>query len=324
MKALPKPVIVIALLVLATGAYWYLGRVTEPARWLGYVEAETEFIAAPVAGRLAQRSVERGAAVGAGTPLFLLDPETTDAETARLEAQVAAARAQEVDLADARARAPELAAARAAQAAAQAQLTRAEADFTRIEALAHSGFASRSQLDAARAARDGARAGLAQGRAQTASLELSAGRQGQIAAAAANRGGAEAALRGQRQRRRDIAPVAPEAGVVEQTFYNPGEWVPANVPVIALLPDARRKLRFYVPQERIAALRPGMAVRFTCDGCGPAREARISYIAPRAEFTPPVVYSERARAKFVFMVEALLPPSARPLSPGLPVEVTAR
>jgi HlyD family secretion protein len=64
-----------------------------------------------------------------------------------------------------------------------------------------------------------------------------------------------------------------------------------------------------------------MTVTYSCDGCGAARQAKISYIAPRAEFTPPVIYSERARAKLVFLVEAALPVEAKPLPPGLPVEV---
>ncbi|MBA4161490.1 MAG: secretion protein HlyD [Novosphingobium sp.] len=321
MSGPPKPVIAIAVLALAGGGYWYFNRTDESAQWLGYVAAETAYVAAPVSGRLAKRPVNRGEAVEAGAVLFSLDPETADADAARAEAQVAAAAAQQADLAQARQRAPELAVSRAAEAAASAQLTKVQADFNRVDALARRGFASRSQLDAARAARDGAAANLAQTRAQIASGELTAGRQGQIAAAGADVAASQAALRAQRQRRREIAPVAPEKGVVEQTFYNPGEWVPANAPVVSVLPDARRKLRFYVPQDRIAALRPGMTVTYSCDGCGAARQARISYIAPRAEFTPPVIYSERARAKLVFLVEAALPAEAKPLPPGLPVEV---
>lgn len=319
----PKPLIAAAVAAVLAAA-WYLWPQPPAANWLGYVEAETLYVAAPVSGRLASRAVERGASVAAGAPLFALDAETTDADTARAAAQVAGAQAQAADLGAARQRQAELDVSRAAQAQAQAQVTRAGHDFERVAALAARGFASRAQLDAARAARDGAAAALAQARAQIAAGELSAGRAGQLGAAAADVAGAEAALRAQQQRRREIAPLAPAQGVVEQTFYNPGEWVPANAPVVAILPDAKRKLRFYVPQDRIAALRPGGAVRFTCDGCGAERQARISYIAPRPEFTPPVIYSETARAKLVFLVEALLPASDKPLPPGLPVEVIAQ
>ncbi len=321
MSGPPKPVIALAVLAVLGGSYWYATRPNPDANWLGYVEAETMYVAAPVSGRLATRPVERGASVAAGAVLFSLDPESTDADTARAESQVSAAQAEAANLANARQRQAELDVSRAAAAGAAAQLTKASHDFDRVAALNARSFASRSQLDTARAARDAAAANLSQTRAQIASGQLSTGRNEQIAAARAQIAGAEAALRGQRQRRREIAPVAPENGVVEQTFYNPGEWVPANAPVVAVLPDARRKLRFYVPQARVAGLRPGTTITYTCDGCGSARQAKISFISPRAEFTPPVIYSEAARSKLVFLVEALLPSSDKPLPPGLPVEV---
>lgn len=322
MSAIPKPAIAVAVLAIVGSLAWLFWPRPATETWLGYVEAETLYVGAPVSGRLAARPVERGAAVEAGTALFSLDPESTDADTARLQAEVAAANASAADLADPRMRAPDIAAMRAGAAAAEAQLTKAGQDFSRISDLYRRGFASRTQFDAAKAVRDAATAGLAQTRAQVQSGQIAAGRSDQIAAARAQVAAAQAALRGQNQRRREIAPVAPAKGYVEQTFYNVGEWVPANAPVVAVLPDAKRKLRFYVPQERIAALRPGMAIAFSCDGCGDGREARISYISPRSEYTPPVIYSESARAKLVFLVEALLPPSDKPLPPGLPVEVT--
>lgn len=321
---IPKPLIGLAVLGALGAGAWYVTRPQDEAPWLGYVEAETMYVAAPLSGRLAARPVERGARVEAGATLFALDPESTDAETARLQAQVSAAQAQAADLGEARQRAPEIAMSRAAEAQAAAQLTKASHDFDRVAALAGRGFASRSQLDAARAARDAAAAALAQTRAQIASGQISAGRSEQIAAARAQVSSAEAALRAQNQRRREIAPASPARGVVEQTFYNPGEWVPANAPVVSVLPDDRRKLRFYVPQDKLAGINQGMSVTYRCDGCGAAGQARISYIAPRAEFTPPVIYSERARAKLVFLVEAMLAPAAKPLPPGLPVEVSAR
>lgn len=321
MNAPPRPVIAIAAVALVAALTWYAWPRDDRAGWLGYVEAESMYVAAPVSGRLAEREASRGVRVAAGAPLFSLDPETSDAGVAQAQAQVHAAQAGAADLADPRQRQPDIDVSRAAEAAASAALTKTQKDFERIEALAGRGFASRSQLDAARAARDSAAAQLAQTRAQIRSGELTAGRGEQIAAARAQASAAEAALRSQRKLRSEIAPVAPANGVIEQTYYNPGEWVPANSPVVSVLPDDKRKLRFFVPQDRVAELRVGGKIAFTCDGCGAPREATISYIAPRAEFTPPVIYSEHPRSKLVFMVEARLPVSDRPLPPGLPVEV---
>ncbi|MEZ5737162.1 MAG: HlyD family efflux transporter periplasmic adaptor subunit [Novosphingobium sp.] len=321
MHNLPRPLIAAALLVVVVCAWLLFGPGGKPDRWLGYVEGETLYIGAPVSGRLASRPVDRGDSVIEGAQLFSLDPTTTDADTERLQAQVAAASAQAANLTDAQQRKAELDVSRAAEAAAKAELTKAQRDFTRISALAEDGFASRAQLDAARAARDAAQAKLDQTRAQIRSGELTAGREEQIRAAAAEIAGAKAALRGQRQVREDIAPLSPAKGIVEQTYYNAGEWVPANSPIVSVLPDDKRKLRFFVPEERVAALKAGTTISFTCDACEGERKAKISYISPRAEFTPPVIYSEKARAKLVFMVEAKLPASEKPLPLGLPVDV---
>jgi len=58
-----------------------------------------------------------------------------------------------------------------------------------------------------------------------------------------------------------------------------------------------------------------------CDGCGGDIHAKIRFIAPQAEYTPPVIYSRQNRANLVFLVEAW-PDTPNPaLHPGLPVEV---
>lgn len=317
------PIGVVGLAVLAMLAWlWWRGGEGEDA-WLGYVEGEGIEIAAPVSGQLALLNVTRGTAVAAGAPLFALDPSSTAAETRRLEAQLASAQAQRDDLTKPRQRPAELDVARAQQAAAQAEVTRTAREFGRIATLAQRGFATKSQLDAARAAAASARATLDQARASEASGELTA-RTDQIASADAQIAAARAALAAQQRRGSEIAPTAPVAASVEQTYFQAGEWVPANTPVVRLLPPDRVKIRFYVPEPALAAIRPGGKVAVGCDGCGDGMIATVRYIAPRAEFTPPVIYSERARAKLVFLVEAYPDGGADRLRPGLPVEVRPR
>ena len=50
--------------------------------------------------------------------------------------------------------------------------------------------------------------------------------------------------------------------------------------------------------------------------------ARVTFVAPGAEYTPPVIYSRENRASLVFLVEARPDPGSAALPPGLPVEVT--
>ncbi|MDZ3831177.1 MAG: HlyD family efflux transporter periplasmic adaptor subunit [Sphingopyxis sp.] len=324
MKASPKLAIPLVLVVLGGAAAWYAWPQASEPTWLGYVEGEAVYVSAPQGGILASRAVDRGARVKAGDPLFALDAETGQADLAQLEASERAAEAQRADLAQQRQRQAELDITRANMAAAQAQSVKAQKDYDRVAALAGRGFVSKAALDSARAARDVARANVAQLAAQERAGEITAGRIDQQRAAAAQALGAAAAVRGQRKRVSDLAPVAPATGQVEQTFFNPGEVVPAGNPVVSIIPDDRRKLRFFVPETRLAAMKIGAAIRYRCDACGGERRATIRYIAPRAEFTPPVIYSEQARAKLVFMVEASLPVTDDPLPLGLPVEVVAQ
>jgi HlyD family secretion protein len=103
-----------------------------------------------------------------------------------------------------------------------------------------------------------------------------------------------------------------------------GEWVPAGQPVLALLPPAQRKARFYVPEAAVGGLQLGQTVQLHCDGCGAAIPARLSFIASGPEYTPPVIYSNAQRSKLVFLVEArpLKAEDAERLHPGQPLDVT--
>ena len=102
-------------------------------------------------------------------------------------------------------------------------------------------------------------------------------------------------------RRRVFSPVA---GTVQQVYYRSGEMVPAGKPVVAVLPPANLKIRFFVPEAMLPSIRFGSSVGVSCDGCEKNLTAKVSFIARSAEFTPPVIYSLDERAKLVFMVEA--------------------
>jgi HlyD family secretion protein len=116
---------------------------------------------------------------------------------------------------------------------------------------------------------------------------------------------------------------------VQQIYFRPGEMVPAGRPVVALLPPANVKLRFFVPEGVLPKVALDETVRVACDGCAADLTARVSFIARTAEFTPPVIYSLEERAKLVFLVEARpqRPEAFRvgqPVSIALPAPETKR
>ncbi len=307
------------LALLAAAALAACGREPPPA-WSGYAEGDPVYVAAPVAGQLLDLQVQRGDTVAAGAPLFSIDVTPMRAARAEADARLAAARAEQADAAKGR-RPDEIAMSRAQLAQARAQSALAETDLARQQQLIGQGFISAARLDDARATAAQARQRVRELESSLRVAELPA-RSDQQAAARANAEAASAALEQQQWREAQTRQRAPAAGLVDDTFYRVGEYVNAGQPVVALLPPSQRKARFYVPEPELASLRQGQAVLLSCDGCGAPIVARISYISPQPEYTPPVIYSNSQRARLVFLVEARPDPAqATRLHPGQPLEV---
>ena len=305
------------IVALALGGWWWLSREPAPVPLGGYIEGDRLYLAAPTSGALARLDVREGDRIEAGAATFQIDPAVLAAQTESADAAVEAAEARAADLRQGQ-RAAELAVIDAELRAAEAEAREADAEFNRIEPLVRRGIYAPARLDQARAGRDSARAAAAAVRQRRQVAELGARQEAQRAAEAetvqARAWASEAGARlGQ------LAPVAPAAGRIEDVFYDPGEWVPANQPVLALLPDGRVRIVFFVPETEMAHYRAGRTVRFSCDGCAPG-QAEIVWVSARPEFTPPVLYSRNNRDRLVYRVEAR-PTNPAQLNPGLPVDV---
>ncbi len=321
MKRQRLVVIGLLLAALALLAWQFLGTRPSEARTLsGYLEGETLYLSSPVAGTVETLAVRRGQRVAGGARLFSIEPRQQAAQSAAASAEVAAAEAQAEDSRKGQ-RPIELGILEAEVDAAQAQAREARSMLTRVRALVDRGIYARVRLDDARATYESAAA-----RVKAAERRLSAAslgqRDDQQLAAEARASLARARLQETGARIQDMAPIAPAAARVEEVFFQRGEWAPANQPIVALIPDDRIFVRFFVPEGEIAAYRVGRKIGFACDGCPDGLTATISFVSPRPEFTPPIIYSREARDRLVFMVEAR-PDDRRRLVPGLPVDVLA-
>jgi HlyD family secretion protein len=88
-----------------------------------------------------------------------------------------------------------------------------------------------------------------------------------------------------------------------------------------MLPDGAVKLRLYLPEESFSSVTVGSLLDVRCDGCKAGLTARVSYVSPDPEFTPPVIYSLETRQKLVFLIEARPEGEVSPLQPGQIVDV---
>jgi len=293
----------------------------DPVTFQGYAEAEYVRVAAPFAGNLVMLSVRRGAQVKTGEPLFTLESESESAAKreaqerlrsaeARLENLKTGKRPQELDVVE----------AQISQAKAAGQLSLQQ--LKRQQRLHAQGFISREKLDEARTAYERDRARVQELKAQAATARLAA-REDEIRAAEAEVAAAKAVLAQSEWRLEQKSVTAPVDALVHDTLYVQGEWVPAGSPVVSLLPPTHIKLRFFVPETAVGSIALGQSAMATCDGCESPIAARVSYVSPSPEYTPPIIYSRELRAKLVFLIEAIpVEADATRLHPGQPVEVS--
>ena len=287
----------------------------------GYVEGEFVYVASPFAGALESLTVRRGAQVRVGEALFALERVSEKAARDEAERRLSQALA---NLEDARKgkRPTEIESIKAQLKQAQAALRLSSREVVRQEGLTSvPGAAVELEVDRARAARDQDRQRVAQLQADLDTALLGS-RTDQVIAAEAEVHAREAALARAEWELGQKRQQAPKSGLVFDTLYREGEWVPAGRPVVVLLPPENIKVRAFVPEKRIGTIHPGDDSQVTVDGVPRPLSGKISYISPRAEYTPPVIYSQGSRDKLVFMVEVVFDPTAAAeLNPGQPVDV---
>jgi len=291
-----------------------------PPALQGYVEGEYVRVAAPFAGTLVSLDTQRGAQVTAGTPLFALEAESEDAAKREAQERLRKANAQVEDLRKGK-RPTEIESSRALLAQAEVAAGLSEKEWRRQLDLVSKGFVSQSRADEAKAARDSDRNKVLQMQNDLATVQSGA-RPDEIRAAEAEAAAAKESLAQADWRLRQKTVASTVAGTVSDTLYVRGEWVPAGSPVVTVLPPANVKVRFFVPEPKLGSVKVGQKVTLACDGCGNPIDATVSFIAPQAEFTPPVIYSKDNRAKLVFLAEARpAAEDATKLHPGQAVDV---
>ena len=287
----------------------------------GYAEGESLHIAAPFAGTLDQLQVSRGQQVAANAPLFVLEQASEVAQRQEAQARLAGAVARLANLQAGR-RVSEVDAVRAQGQEANAMRALSALQLAQQEKLFRQGFISQAKLDEVRALYQRDLARVAEVDAQTKTAITSVGRDEEIAAAQREIDAAKAVLAQNVWKVAQKTMVAPAAGLVENTYFSRGEWVPAGQPVMSLLPPDKIKVRFFVPESLLGSINVGQRVSLACSGCGAPIKATITFIATQPEFTPPIIYSKDSRAKLVFYAEAQpTAEQAARLHPGQPVDV---
>jgi len=307
------------------------GDAADAPRASGYVEATEVRVAAEAGGRVLEMTADEGRRVAAGDVLVKLDTGDIEIVLRRAEAdrdQAAAqlrllqAGARREDVRQSQAQADT---ARSEAAAVEAELKAATEDLQRFEALLAANAGSRKQRDdaAARVSVATARLRAAEDRvraAEQAVARLRAGaRREEIAAAEARVASAEAQIASIRKTLGDATVKAPVAGTITSKLVDTGELVAARTPIAVISDLDNAWANVYVDEPLVPTLTLGQAATIVTDA-GHRIPGRISYISPRAEFTPRNVQTADERSKLVYRIKVTVDNREGILKPGMPVE----
>jgi len=286
----------------------------------GYVEGEFVYVASKLSGRLDELAVKRGDAVAPGAPLFALEHQYEQDAVDQAEALLLQAedllrdkqkglRPEELD-----------------QIKADLDKARVSAELTGLELSRRSKLfkektIAKEELDTVRTNNAVGIAAIRELEAKLATGKLPE-RIDRVLAAEKEVLSAKAALAQTRWSLDQKSQSATVTGVVFDLMHYQGEWVGAGSPVLSILPPENVKVRFFAPEAVAGAMRVGQSVTINWDGAAKPVAAKVSYIAPKVEYAPPVIYSQGFRQKLVIMIEVRADPEiSRVLNPGQPVDV---
>ena len=297
----------------------------------GYVEATEVRVSPEVGGRIVELKVAEGDRLEVGALIARLS--TTDAELTirRAEADRAQAMAQ-LALLEAGARPEEIRQAQAqldsAEAdvrAATAELQSAEADVQRFEALLAANAGSRKQRDDAVTRRDVAVARVAAGRdrARAAAAALASVRAGarkeEVAAARARIAAVDAQIASLAKSVADAMLTSPVAGIVTSKLVDAGEVIAPRTPVVVVTDLDHAWANVYVDEPVVPRLKLGQKVVLVTDA-GQRLDGAITFISPKAEFTPRNVQTADERSRLVYRIKVSADNRDGVLKPGMPIE----
>ena len=277
-------------------------------------------------------SVDEGDRVEAGAVIAHLDTGDIDLALQRARAEhqgagaqlrllLAGARAEDIRQADA-----QRAATAADHAAAQRDLVSAERDLQRFDALMAANSGAEKPRDDAATRRDVAiqrvRASEERVRAATEGLaRLKAGaRREELDVARARLAVTQAQIATLEKSRRDATVVSPAAGVVTQKLVDRGELIAPRTPMVVIAGLDAVWANVYVDEPFVPRVTLGQTATLFTDGGGPGIAGTVTFISPKAEFTPRNVQTATERSKLVFRLKVTVDNKNGVLKQGMPVE----
>jgi len=298
----------------------------------GYVEATEVTISPEVGGRLVELRVKEGDRVAAGDVIAHLATLDAELQIDRLRAERTVAEAQ-LRQVEAPPRAEDVRYAQAQVEAAQTDVAAfavdakaAETDLVRFESLLAANAGSQKQRDDARARLDlarerqrGAEERVRVARESLARVEARA-RSEDVAAARARIATVAAQLAVLDKSVDDAVVKAPGPGLVTQDLADEGELLAPRAPIVVITDLDHAWANAFVPEPAVPRIKLGQMATVRTDS-GQTLSGTVTFISPRAEFTPRNVQTAEERSRLVYRIKVSVDNAAGVLKQGMPVDV---
>jgi len=210
--------------------------------------------------------------------------------------------------------------------AAEAELIAADTDLERFEALLRSNSGSQKQRDDAATRRDIARQRVqsARERARAARENLARLRAGarpqEIQAAHARVAAVDAQIAVLQKTLEDATVRSPVDGIVTEKLAELGEVAAPRAPLVVVTDLDRAWADVFVDEPDVPRLRLGQTATLFTDAGGPGIAGKVTFISPKAEFTPRNVQTAEERSRLVYRVKVAFDNREGILKEGMPVE----
>lgn len=278
--------IILALIILAAAAWWFYLR--KPplegfAEGNGRIEATEVDIATKFQGRIAEILFDEGDLVKAGQVVARMDTESLEAQLRQAEAKLQQAMKQK-------------AYAEAIVKLRESECNLAKRNLTRAEKLHVTGIISLEEYDQARTKYESAVASCAAAEAQVAEADSA------IQAARAETERIKSDIG-------DSVLETPIGGRVQYRLAEPGEVIPSGGEILTIISLTDVYMTIFLPEKEVGRVAIGAEARIVADTAPDiAVPAWVSFVSPKAQFTPKQVETTSERQKLVFRVKVHIDP----------------
>ena len=119
---------------------------------------------------------------------------------------------------------------------------------------------------------------------------------------------------------KDATVPAPISGIVTQKLVDAGEIVMRGMPLVVITDLDHAWANLFVPEPMVPRVAIGQAATVLTDAGGPGLDGKVTFISPRAEFTPRNVQTAEERSKLVYRIKVSVDNRGGVLKVGMPVD----